>query len=85
MEQITYLKDTVGPMLSADYQDRFRAEYYQLKIRHERLRLMLERWDAGTLSFNPTCSKDLLNRQLSAMSMYLLALEERAQVEGVEL
>lgn len=28
------LKDTVEMMLSADYKERFKAEYYQLKIRY---------------------------------------------------
>ena len=32
------LKDTVGMMSSSDYRDRFKAEYYQLKIRYEKLK-----------------------------------------------
>ena len=32
------LKDTVEMMGSADYQERFKAEYYQTKIRYEKLK-----------------------------------------------
>ena len=32
------LKDTVGMMSSSDYRDRFKDEYYQLKIRYEKLK-----------------------------------------------
>ena len=34
------LKDTVELMNSSDYKDRFKAEYQQVKIRHEKLRKM---------------------------------------------
>lgn len=53
------LKDTIELMNSSDYKDRFKAEYQQVKIRHEKLHKMLVKWDAGTLDFEPTCSKAL--------------------------
>lgn len=31
------LKDTIELMNSSDYKDRFKAEYYQLKIRYTKL------------------------------------------------
>ena len=31
------LKDTIDLMISSDYKDRFKAEYYQVKIRVEKL------------------------------------------------
>ena len=49
------LKDTIKMMESADYKDRFAAEYSQLAIRHKKLIAMLEKWDNGTLPFTPTC------------------------------
>ena len=49
------LKDTAKLMVSDDYKDRFRAEYFQLKIRYDKLCAMLNKWDAGTLEFAPTC------------------------------
>lgn len=32
------LKDTVQLMLSNDYEERFKAEYWQTKVRYERLK-----------------------------------------------
>ena len=51
------LKDTVQMMNSADYKDRFEAEYYQIVIRYEKLKAMLEKWDKGELNFTPTCPR----------------------------
>ena len=79
------LKDTIEMMQSADYKERFKAEYYQTKIRYEKLHKMVVRYEAGTLDFNPTCSIDLLKEQKSAMGKYLYCLEVRAQVEGIDL
>ena len=43
------LRDTVTDMLSTIYTDRFRAEYNQLKIRFDKLKAMIEKWDKGVL------------------------------------
>lgn len=37
------LSDTVELMNSADYKDRFKAEYYQVVIRYQKLKAMLEK------------------------------------------
>ena len=79
------LVDTVELMLSNDYKDRFKGEYFQVKERYERLRKMVVRYQAGTLSFEPKCDLELLQSQLSAMRDYLYVLEVRAQIEGIEL
>lgn len=79
------LKDTIHLMTSDDYKDRFKAEYYQTKIRLERLYEFLVRYDAGTLGFNPDCSISLLKDQLSIMRDYLYALQVRAEIEGIKL
>ena len=39
------LKETVEMMNSADYKERFIAEYEQLVIRYTSLKNMLEKWD----------------------------------------
>ena len=39
------LKDTATLMVSSNYKERFKAEYYQLKIRLEKLKCMLQKWD----------------------------------------
>ena len=79
------LKDTVQMMESVDYKERFKAEYLQLKIRIDGLRNMLKKYKAGTLPFTPSCSYDLLNGQLKAMELYATYLEERAEIEGIDL
>ena len=72
-------------MKSEDYKDRFRAEYYQLEDRIDKLANMLEKYKAGTLNFTPSCSYDLLNVQLKLMNLYLQYLIERAEIEGIEI
>ena len=84
-EKISSLDDTVALMNSVDYKTRFKAEYYQTKIRYDKLHNMITSYEAGTLSFEPTCSIDLLKQQASAMGQYLHVLEVRAKVEDIEL
>lgn len=79
------LKDTVTLMESDDYKDRFKAEYYQTKIRYEKLHKMITKYEAGTLNFEPKCSIDLLKKQASLMGNYLYTLEIRAEIEGINL
>lgn len=79
------LKDTVEMMNSEDFKERFKAEYYQTKIRYEKLHAMIVKYEAGTLNFEPKCPIELLKNQASHMGQYLYALEVRAQIEGVEL
>ncbi len=79
------LKETVPMMESVDYKDRFKAEYLQLKIRMTGLSNMIKKYKAGTLTFKPSCSYDLLNGQLKSMEMYAKYLEERAEIENIEL
>ena len=68
------LKDTVEMMNSADYKERFKAEYYQTKIRYEKLHKMTIKYEARTLDFEPLCSLELLNEQKKHMGLYLHAL-----------
>lgn len=79
------LNETIEMMNSTDYKERFRAEYWQLKIRYEKLHTMVVKYEAGTLNFTPSCSLELLKNQKSAMGNYLYALEVRAQIESIEL
>ena len=79
------LKDTIELMTSEDYKDRFKAEYYQTKIRYDKLHKMVVKMEAGTLEFEPTCGIDLFKEQLAYMGKYLYVLEVRAQIEGIEL
>lgn len=79
------LKDTCSYMLSDDYKDRFKAEYHQTRIRFEKLKDMVDKWDKGKLPFNPICSRDTYNWQLKTMEEYLQILKMRANMEGIEL
>ena len=79
------LKDTIDLMNSDDFKDRFKAEYYQTKIRYDKLHAMIVKYEAGTLSFTPNCSLELLKHQASMMSQYLYDLEVRAEIEKIEL
>lgn len=78
------LKDTIEMMNSADYKERFKAEYHQTKIRYEKLHKMIVKYEAGTLNFTPKCSLELLKEQKKHMGMYLNCLEIRAEIEGIE-
>lgn len=79
------LHDTIPMMESKDYKDRFLAEYLQTKIRYDKLFQMIDRYKAGTLDFEPTCSVELLEDQLKCMRRYLLSLQVRARIEGIDL
>ena len=80
---MTELKETVALMESDDYKDRFKAEYWQTKMRFDALRKTIVKLDAGTLNLNTDIR--LLRKQLSAMESYLYVLEVRAEIEKIEL
>lgn len=83
--ELKELKDTIEMMTSSDYKERLKAEYYQLKLRYDKLALMITKWVEGTLEFEPSCSRTLLSRQLHHMRMYMIDLETRAKIEGIDL
>lgn len=79
------LKDTIEGMTSADYKERFKAEYQQVKIRYDKLDAMTVKYKAGTLPFTPNCSLDLLKEQKKHMGNYIRCLKIRAEIEGITL
>ena len=79
------LVDTSLLVKSSDFKDRFKAEYYQTKIRYDKLCQMIVKYEAGTLNFEPKCSLELFKTQAKSMGNYLYALEIRAQIEGIVL
>ena len=79
------LNDTIKLMESDNYRDRFKAEYYQVKIRHDKLGAMLEKYDKNELDFKPKCSYSLLLNQYKVMGEYLDLLKLRADIEEVRL
>lgn len=84
-------------MNSADYKERFKAEYYQTKIRYEKLKAFNNKidaskttnvqWNTGKKVKMPKhdCPDDLLREQQRIMGEYLHILEVRAVIEGIEL
>lgn len=78
------LKDTIELMTSEDYKDRFKAEYLQTKIRYEKLNRTLVKYDAGTLPFK-LANVALLREQIATIGKYLYLLEERAEIESIDL
>ena len=79
------LEKTVELMTSDDYRDRFKAEYYQLVNRANKLRKMVRAYEKDELDFKPSCSLDLLTWQLKTMDEYVYILKRRAKIEGIEL
>lgn len=79
------LKDTIEMMTSSDYKERFKAEYYQAKIRAEKLDSMLNKYELGYLDFTPSCPIEVLKQQYHSMIEYLMILTKRAAIEGIIL
>ena len=79
------LADTIPYMNSPDYKDRFIGEYWQTRIRYDKLHDMTVRYEAGKLNFTPSCPLDLLKEQKKYMGMYLNKLEIRAILEEIDL
>ena len=77
------LKDTIKLMESDDYKDRFKAEYYQVKIRKEKLQKILNNWK--NLSFTPNSPKRYLKYQRDVLLEYMQILEMRAIKENIDL
>ena len=70
------LKDTVSFMISDDYRDRIKAEYYQLVMRIDKLKKYVD-----------SCTGDtsIHKKQLQAMTDYLGSLCVRMVSEGVSV
>ena len=86
---------TVEGMLSADYKERFKAEYQQTKIRYEKMKAFCNRIEAAMFTANSDvkpiempnhdCPLDMLRDQQGHMGRYLHILEVRAVIEGIDL
>ena len=98
--KIRNLFDTAGLMGSADYKVRFVAEYYQTKIRYEKLKAFNNKIEAARMNLDTyppltanrnvdmpehDCPDHLLLSQQHIMGEYLHILEVRAVIEGIDL
>lgn len=79
------LKDTVKLMQSSNYIDRFKAEYYQLKIRIEKLKAICDKAKRHELDFELNSPLIFLTAQYNAMNDYLRILKRRAEEEEIDL
>lgn len=79
------LQTITSLMLSSDYRDRMKAEYYHLLNRKENLEAVVALWDSGKLPFKPDCPRSIYDLQLRAMNEYKAILEARAKIEKIEL
>lgn len=82
------LKDTISLMMSDKFEDRFKAEYWQTKIRYDKLHKWLVDYDAGNKS-EPACYDNkyiaMMHDQVSKMGQYLYSMEVRASYLNIEL
>lgn len=89
------LKDTIKLMDSEDYKERFKAEYYQTKIRYEKLKKLNNKieafhnldYDKKNIMEEPKhdCPVTMLREQQQIMGNYLHILEVRAEIEKIKL
>lgn len=90
------LKETAKLMTSTDYKERFVAEYWQTKIRYEKLKAFNTKIEAAQrVRFSEIenklkepihdCPADILIEQQHILGEYLHILEIRAVTEGIDL
>lgn len=94
------LNDTKDFMTSFDYKERFIAEYWQVKIRYEKLKAFNTKLEASMQSKHAhyednsiavvdmprhDCPIELLRNQQQVMGEYLHILELRAVFENIDL
>lgn len=83
------LTETVDFMKSNDYKERFIAEYWQLKIRYDKLTNFVAKIEIaeikGETSPKHDCPLSLLRMQKKYMGEYLVTLEARAKIENINL
>lgn len=93
------LMNTVDMMKSQDYKERFKAEYWQTKIRYEKLKDFNTKIEAAWKTAEAfryeevkkiegpkhDCPGDVLSQQQRIMGEYLHILEVRAAIEGIDL
>jgi len=83
------LEDTIEKMTSSLYNERFVAEYMQLKIRYEKLKDFCNRIEVAEMMHEEPpihdCPLELLREQQKLMGLYLSVLEKRAIIENIVL
>lgn len=78
------LRDTINSMISEDWQQRLKAQYYQTVIRHEKLMSFAMQVRSNPGDF-PNVSIDLLLHQAKAMQMLEQDLRIRCELQSIEI
>lgn len=88
------LKDTIEAMNSGSFKERMKAEYWQTKIRYEKLKEFnngIEAEERMKADGRPaehyvhTCPSSILREQQAIIGQYLHILEVRAKMENIDL
>lgn len=77
------LKNTVNMMISDDYRERFKAEFWQTLIRYRKLSFQLAGWDIAP--FIHQSDRKTLERQAELLAGLLYIYMKRAILEQVDL
>lgn len=83
--QATEIREIAHLLVSDDYKQRFVGEYWELKVRLDKLEDMLRKEELGLLGFKPDCPVGILRDQAHLMHSYLEILEQRAIYEKIDL
>lgn len=83
--QATEIREIAHLLVSDDYKQRFVGEYWELRIRLEKLNDMIRKYDLGVLGFKLDCPIQKLREQANIMWDYLNILEDRAIYEKIDL
>lgn len=80
------LKDTINAMLSDDWKERFKAEYFQLDIRIQKLDAAIRKLtkERGSKGFEPL-ELIFLRKQIRHMKRYRQEMQDRALLHGIDL
>lgn len=79
------LIETIPAMASADYRQRFVAEYEQNLIRLTKLQKTITSIQDGSCSFKPSCPLSVLIEQYYIMKTLDIVLRRRAVIEKIDL
>lgn len=91
---MTDLKETVYLMIDPDYKKRFVAEYWQTRIRQEKLRNFCDKIEAAEIMRGcgkhipcpaHDCTLELLRKQQRLMGELCGVYQLRAIIEGIDL
>lgn len=82
---MTELKQTVDLMLSENFRDNLKAEYWQNIIRYNSLSMYIDKLKNSKNPYESSVSIKMLERQLTYMSLLNSVLEERLEADDITL